>query len=84
MGGVDPKRVAVVFGIRLRGMRSAPFRVATSGDVVMYAWDADPAVRAMRMWEGIARCLLTRSGVSWTEATALQFASVLHSGSAPN
>jgi hypothetical protein len=84
MGGVNPKDVAQAFGIRLRGMRSAPFRVATSRDVVVYAWDADPDVRALRVWEGIARCLLTRSGIAWSESSALALASVLHSGSVPS
>ena len=68
-------------GIVLAADASGLFRVGTCGDVVLFAWDASQAVCDSRAWEGIARCLLERSGVDWTVESARAMARQLRSRS---
>ncbi len=85
MGVVDPKRVAGAFGIGVCGLRGVSFRLATTETVIIYGWNSDPTVRHSLIWEGIARCLLTRCGANWTDEMACAFALLLaHSQRKPS
>lgn len=69
-------------GIHLAADASGLFRVGTCrGDTVIYAWDANPAVCESRAWEGIARCMLDRTGEPWTVEQALELARQLRARS---
>lgn len=51
-----------------------PWDVASDGSTVIIRPDPDVHVVWARVWEGIAQCLLTRSGRNWNADEALGLA----------
>jgi hypothetical protein len=76
----DPWQMAREFGIEIRSVREAPWVVATTGDMALVAWHPDERVAEARAWDGLARCLLTRSGKRWSDDDASRFAARLKVG----
>lgn len=77
----NPWEVAEEMGIDLRSAHEVPWTVATTRDTAIIAWHPDPLVVVARAWDGVARCLLTRAGVPWSEDEALLLAARLRVGS---
>lgn len=65
-------------GISVHARDDVPWLVGSAGSVVVYSWHPDVSVRAGRICEGIAQCLLTRMGVAWSTAEAAELGSRLH------
>lgn len=69
-----PLEFAEALGIEVTAAVGLPFRVGSDGDRIIYCWDPAHQVRDARLWEGIAQCILTRSGIPWSEGWALRLA----------
>lgn len=76
----NPWEIARAFGVEIRSVREASWLVATTRDTALVAWHPDERVAEARAWDGLARCLLTRSGRAWSEDDALRFAARLRIG----
>lgn len=76
----DPWELAHQLGISIRSVKEACWTVATTSDTALVAWHPDEHVAKARAWDGLARCLLTRSGRHWSEDDALRFAARLRVG----
>lgn len=80
IGGADPWAVARELGISIRSIRDVPFEIATTKNLALIAWHPDERVTKARAWDGLARCILTRTGKRWGDDDALQLSARLRIG----
>lgn len=74
------REAAAVLDIRIEESHGASWDVASDGHVVIVRQDSDGRVNEARAWEGIAQCLLIRSGARWTADQAIALGAYLRIG----
>ncbi len=74
------RATAESLGITVEEYDGTSWEVASDGDRVILGAHPDQHVLEARAWEGIAQCLLIRSGARWTTNQALALAAHLRLG----